>query len=163
MPRFDRLIATVILLSGTGPAVSAAQDTYWQPLEWQQRPLVLVDGQDERATEWENRLLADRCALNERRIHWLVVRADGSVWRRFDGGRAGDFERSRLDPAAAADVKRRVDLQPEAASRLWLYGLDGREKFAGRPETLAVIWSRIDVMPMRRAEMARDPDDCAFE
>ena len=144
-------------------SASASADGYWQALEWQQRPLVLVDGEDDRGAAWEERLLADRCALDERRIHWLVVRADGSVWRRFDGGRAGEFERSRLDPAAATDVKRRVDWQPGARSRLWLFGLDGREKYAGRPETLDVIWSRIDAMPMRRAEMARDPDDCAPE
>ena len=155
------LLAALLSAPVTATTVFAADQGYWQALEWQQRPLVLVDGQDGRVAEWEGRLLADRCALEERRIHWLVVRPDGNVWRRFDGGRAGDFERTRLDSAAAADVKHRVDWQPGAGSRLWLFGLDGREKYAGRPETLEVIWSRIDAMPMRRAEMAREPDDCA--
>ena len=163
MVRPNRLFLLAAMLSGSvaTASVSANGGDYWQALQWQQRPLVLVDGGDGRAAAWRERLRADRCALDERRIHWLVVRPDGSVWRRIDGGRSAGFERSRLDPVTAADVQRRVDWQPGADSRLWLFGLDGREKYAGRPETLDVIWSRIDAMPMRRAEMAREPDDCA--
>lgn len=47
-----------------------------------------------------------------------------------------------------------------ATTRLVLFGLDGQEKYHGRPAALQTIWSLIDRMPMRRAELAREPDNC---
>ena len=140
-------------------SASASAGGYWQALEWQQRPLVMVVGGDDRASAWEERLLASRCALAERRIHWLEVRDDG-VWRRFAGGETAEFESTRLAQDAAASVRERVAGLNDGASRLLLFGLDGQRKYVGQPESLEPIWALIDRMPMRRAELERDPDRC---
>lgn len=148
----------VPLLAVVATAPASAED-YWQALAWQQRPLVMIAGGDDRAAAWEGRLLASRCALAERRIHWLEVRRDG-VWRRFAGDEAAAFESTRLGEGAAASVLQRVAGLNDGASRLVLFGLDGQRKYVGQPESLEPIWALIDRMPMRRAELERDPDRC---
>ncbi|MFN2381748.1 MAG: DUF4174 domain-containing protein [Guyparkeria sp.] len=156
------LAATVALFP-----LAAGAETYWDKLEWQVRPLVLVEGgthsdreADHDADHWVKRLEADRCALAERRIHWLVIDADGAVWRRFDGSDGSEFEATQLDRAAADVVRDRLGWSRGDPSRLVLFGLDGQEKYRGRPDALQTIWSLIDRMPMRRTELAREPDDC---
>lgn len=140
-------------------APSAWAGSYWDDLAWQGRPLVLVEGGPD-ADDWTERLRRDRCALAERRIHWLVIDEDGAVWRRFDGTDQADVEQTRLGEAAAREVRDRVGWSAGEESSLVLFGLDGQEKYRGRPDSLDTIWSLIDRMPMRRAEMARKPDDC---
>jgi len=159
-----QLVLAMTLFSGTGSAADSAPGAeYWQALEWQHRPLLMVVGSGERETQrvrdWEDRLLANRCALAERRIHWLEIREDG-VWRRFAGDHSAGFESTRLGQRAAESVRQRVAGLGDGASRLALFGLDGQRKYLGQPESLEPIWSLIDGMPMRRAELARDPDDC---
>lgn len=161
MSRLSRFVPALVCLAATvaqTPATAWAE-TYWSKLEWQVRPLVLVDGGPE-AADWTKRLLADRCALAERRIHWLVIDRDGAVWRRFDGGEAAEFESTRLDEVGATIVRERSDWSSGDDTRLLLFGLDGRRKYSGRPDSLETIWALIDRMPMRRNELAREPDDC---
>ena len=161
MTRHASWLLALTLLSGNSPADAPAGDgEYWQSLAWQYRPLVMVAGADSRASDWESRLSANRCALTERRIHWLVIRPDGSVWRRFAGEESADFEDTRLDESAGAQLRRRAGWEPDAASRLLLFGLDGQRKYAGQPESLDTIWALIDRMPMRRAELEHEPDRC---
>ncbi|MFP4640466.1 MAG: DUF4174 domain-containing protein, partial [Guyparkeria sp.] len=93
-------------------------------------------------------------------IHWLEVREDGTVVRRFDGSDTAGFETTRLDEQAAATVRERVGWSSGDEPRLVLFGLDGQEKYRGRPDSLDTIWLLIDRMPMRRAEIAENPDDC---
>ena len=159
------LFLAAVLLSAHGPAAAepAGNPGYWQALEWQQRPLLMVVGNSNRAArqakQWEARLLASRCALDERRIHWLEVRPSG-VWRRFAGDEGAQFERSRLGEAAETVVRQRVLRKPDGSARLLLFGLDGERKYVGQPSSLEPIWSLIDRMPMRRAELEREPDRC---
>ncbi|WP_322522158.1 DUF4174 domain-containing protein [Guyparkeria halophila] len=162
MSRLMRFVPTLACLAATAfaaPSIAWAAN-YWDKLEWQVRPLVLVEGGSS-ADNWTDRLLNDRCALAERRIHWLVIEEDGAVWRRFDGGEAADFESTRLDEGAAASVRDRVGWSSGDDTRLLLFGLDGQRKYSGRPDALETIWALIDRMPMRRNELAREPDDCA--
>ncbi|MCL7743515.1 DUF4174 domain-containing protein [Guyparkeria hydrothermalis] len=159
------LLVVLALLSGSGPAAAgpAEGQGYWEALAWQHRPLLMVVGTGRRASEqgsrWETRLLANRCALVERRIHWLEVR-EGGVWRRFAGDETAQFERTRLDGAAETSVRQRILRKPDGSARLLLFGLDGERKFVGHPRSLDTIWSLIDRMPMRQAELERDPDRC---
>jgi hypothetical protein len=165
MPIPAPLFLAVALVAGNAPAAAepGASPGYWQALEWQQRPLLMVVGNSNRAArqakQWEARLLASRCALAERRIHWLEVRPSG-VWRRFAGDEEAQFERSRLGEAAETVVRQRVLRKPDGAARLLLFGLDGERKYVGQPSSLEPIWSLIDRMPMRRAELEREPDRC---
>ena len=164
MNRLIRTVPALTCLAATAALtpLSASAEAYWDELAWQVRPLVLVKEEaDAEAEGWTERLLAERCALAERRIHWLVIDGNGAVWRRFDGNEASNFETTRLEEAAAAVVRRRVGWSEGDETRLMLFGLDGQEKYVGRPEALDTIWSLIDRMPMRRAELARDPDDCS--
>ncbi|MFO7809093.1 DUF4174 domain-containing protein [Guyparkeria sp.] len=161
MCRLVRFFPAVVCLAvtvGSGPSVAHAE-TYWDKLEWQVRPLVLVEGGPQ-ADDWTERLRGDRCALAERRIHWLVIDEEGAVWRRFDGGESADFESTPLDDGSAAIVRERVGWSSGDDTRLLLFGLDGQRKYSGRPEALETIWSLIDRMPMRRSELAREPDEC---
>ena len=162
MPHHAPWLLALSLLSGNALAGAApsGDGDYRKSLAWEYRPLVMVDGADARSSDWEARLEANRCALAERRIHWLVIRPDGSVWRRFLGEEGADFETTRLDEPAQTQVQRLAAWEPGAESRLLLFGLDGQRKYAGQPQSLETIWSLIDRMPMRRAELARDPDDC---
>lgn len=159
------LFLAMSLLTGGSPAAAAASEGggYWQSLAWQHRPLVLVVGTGRRAAaqaeQWEARLLANRCALAERRIHWLEVRA-GGVWRRFAGTQEAAFEATRLKESAARSVRQRVKRKADGSVRLLLFGLDGERKYVGHPKSLEPIWSLIDRMPMRRAELEREPDRC---
>lgn len=148
------LAATAALTPSTAWA-----ETYWDDLTWQQRPLVLVQGGTD-ADVWAGRLRADRCALVERRIHWLVIDEDGAVSRPFGGAESTSFESRPLDAPAATTVRERVGWSRGDETRLLLFGLDGQRKYAGVPESLDTIWSLIDRMPMRRAELAREPDEC---
>jgi len=165
MPRFADLLFAMVLLNAGVPASAAegAEGGYWSTLEWQHRPLLMVIGTGKRAEkqarEWEARLLASRCALAERRIQWLVVR-NGGVWRRFAGDDAARFEHTRLDEAAARSVRRQVLRRSDGSARLLLFGFDGERKYIGQPRSLDTIWSLIDRMPMRRAELERRPDRC---
>ncbi|MFW6322791.1 MAG: DUF4174 domain-containing protein [Guyparkeria sp.] len=164
MSRLTRLVPARAAFAATvGLTPSAAwAGNYWDDLAWQVRPLVLVGGEaDANAATWAERLEADRCALLERRIHWLDIREDGTVVRRFDGSDTAGFEATRLDVQAAATVRERVGWSPGDEARLVLFGLDGQEKYRGRPDSLDTIWSLIDRMPMRRDEVVREPDDCA--
>ncbi len=158
MSRRARSAPTLLCLAASAVLIpsTVAAESYWDTLEWQLRPLVLVKGGPE-ADVWTERLLADRCALAERRIHWLVIEEDGAVWRRFDGN---DYESTRLGRRSASMVRERVGWTSGDDTRLLLFGLDGQRKYRGRPDSLDTIWSLIDRMPMRRTEMARDPDDC---
>lgn len=158
------LFLAMSLLSGSASAAAPTEGpNYWEGLAWQHRPLLLVVGTgrraDAQADQWEARLLANRCALGERRIHWLEVREDG-VWRRFAGEQGSTFETTRLEEAAAESVRRRVKREADGSVRLMLFGLDGQRKYVGHPQSLEPIWSLIDRMPMRRAELERDPDRC---
>ncbi|MFW6020911.1 MAG: DUF4174 domain-containing protein [Guyparkeria sp.] len=161
MPRIRRTLPLLATLAGalSGVVSSAWAGEYWEALAWEVRPLVLVDG-DGSVETWVDRLLTSRCAMAERRIHWLVIDADGDVWRRFDGSDTAGFEATRLDVQAAATVRERVGWSDGDETRLVLFGLDGREKYRGRPDSLDTIWSLIDRMPMRRDEVAHEPDDC---
>ncbi|KTG16132.1 MULTISPECIES: DUF4174 domain-containing protein [unclassified Guyparkeria] len=165
MPVPAPLFLAVALFSGNAPANAepAGNPGYWQALEWQHRPLLMVIGTGNRAAargrQWEDRLLASRCALAERRIHWLEVRP-GGVWRRFAGDEEAQFERTRLTDAAEAVVRQRVRRKPDGSARLLLFGLDGERKYVGQPSSLEPILALIDRMPMRRAELEREPDDC---
>lgn len=161
MSRLVRFAPALVSLAATLAAIpsTALAESYWDKLEWQVRPLVLVEGGSS-TTNWADRLLNDRCALAERRIHWLVIDEDGAVWRRFDGGDAADFELTRLDERAATSVRDRVGWSGGDDTRLLLFGLDGQRKYSGRPDALETIWALIDRMPMRRNELAREPDDC---
>ena len=150
MSRFVRFAPALVSLAATFavmPSIALA-GSYWDTLKWQARPLVLVEG-DSSTANWADRLLNDRCALAERRIHWLVIEEDGAVWRRFDGGET-----------AASSVRDRVGWSRGDDTRLMLFGLDGQRKYSGRPDGLETIWALIDRMPMRRNELAREPDDC---
>ncbi|MCL7751623.1 DUF4174 domain-containing protein [Guyparkeria hydrothermalis] len=162
MTRTSRTVPLLAVLATALSVVapSAWAGDYWEELAWQVRPLVLVDG-DGSADDWAERLLAARCAMAERRIHWLTIGADGRVWRRFGGTDEAQVERTRLDESAAGDVRDQVGWSAGDKTALVLFGLDGQEKYRGRPDSLETIWSLIDRMPMRRAEMAREPDDCA--
>ena len=164
MPFPAPLFLAMTLMSGGAPlAAEREEDGYWQAMAWQQRPLLMVIGDGNRAArqarDWEKRLLSSRCTLAERRIHWLEVRESG-VWRRFAGDEGATFERTRLAKAAAERVRQRVLRKPDGSARLLLFGLDGQRKYVGHPRSLDTIWSLIDRMPMRRAERERDPDDC---
>ncbi|WP_410473427.1 DUF4174 domain-containing protein [Guyparkeria sp. TX1] len=156
--RFVPAWVCFVVSVGVVPSTAVA-DTYWDKLKWQVRPLVLVEGGPE-ADKWTERLRDDRCALAERRVHWLVIDEEGAVWRRFDGGETADFESTRLDKSAATIVRDRVGWSSGNDTRLLLFGLDGQRKYSGRPDALETIWALIDRMPMRRTELARDPDDC---
>ena len=157
------LLAMTLFSANSAAGQSAEGAGYWEALEWQHRPLLMVIGSTNRAEaqgrEWEDRLLANRCALAERRIHWIEVRHEG-VWRRFSGDEGAQFERTRLDAAAEAFVRTRVQRKPDGSARLLLFGLDGQRKYVGQPQSLEPIWSLIDRMPMRRAELKREPDRC---
>lgn len=141
----------VVVPSGGAP-------DYWEKLAWQVRLLVLVDGAaDDRA----ERLLAARCAMDERRIYWLTIGADGQVWRRFGGTDEAGVERTRPEASAAGDVRDPVGWSVGDKPSLVPCGRDGQEKHRGRPDSLETIWSLIDRMPMRRAEVACEPANCA--
>ncbi|MFO7582052.1 DUF4174 domain-containing protein [Guyparkeria sp.] len=161
MNRLNRFAPAMVFFAATVALIpsTALAETYWDRLEWQVRPLVLVEGGPE-ADAWAERLLADRCALAERRIHWLGIDESGTVRRRFDGSETTEFESTRLDDAAAAIVRERVGWSTGDDTRLFLFGLDGQRKYAGLPESLETIWSLIDRMPMRRAELAESPGEC---
>ena len=156
--RFAPALASLAAILAVIPSIALAE-SYWDKLEWQVRPLLLVEGRSS-TDDWINRLMNDRCALAERRIHWLVIEEGGAVWRRFDGGEAADFELTKLDEAAASSVRERVGWSGGDDTRLLLFGLDGQRKYSGRPDSLETIWALIDRMPMRRNELAREPDDC---
>lgn len=162
MCAFPRLLLwaplVVVAMAAAKPSLASG---YWQALQWEYRPLVWLKAPGDDATDWAARLQADRCALVERRIHWLEIRADGSVWRRFAGEQGSRFESIRLPSPAADTVRRKAGWEEGAAGRLLLFGLDGRRKYAGQPTSLDEIWALIDRMPMRRAELQRNPDDCA--
>lgn len=165
MPVPPALFLALALLTGSAPAAAGPDDGqgYWQALAWQHRPLLMVVGNTHRAAEqarrWEASLLASRCALAERRIHWLELREDG-VWRRFAGDQASSFEKTRLQASAAENVRQRVLRTPDGSARLLLFGLDGERKYVGHPRSLDTIWDVVDRMPMRRAELEREPDQC---
>ncbi|MFP4463228.1 MAG: DUF4174 domain-containing protein [Guyparkeria sp.] len=159
MSRLARFVPALASLAAAVIPTTAVAESYWDTLEWQVRPLVLVEGGPE-ADDWTGRLLGDRCALVERRIHWLVIEENGTVQRRFDGGETAEFESTTLDEEAASNVRERVGWSSGDGTRLQLFGLDGQEKYRGQPDGLDTIWSLIDGMPMRRAEMGREPDDC---
>lgn len=162
MCSFSRLVlwAPLVVVAMAVAKPSLASD-YWQALQWEYRPLVSLKSAEDDATDWAARLQADRCALADRRIHWLEIRPDGSVWRRFAGEQGSQFESTRLPPSSATTVRRKADWEEGTTGRLLLFGLDGRRKYAGQPPSLDEIWALIDRMPMRRAELQRDPDDCA--
>ncbi len=161
MCAFPRLLlwAPLIAVAMTVAKPSLASD-YWQALQWEHRPLVSVIGAGDDGANWAADLQANRCALVERRIHWLEIHPDGSVWRRFAGEPGSRFESTRLPSSAADTVRGKAEWEQDVTSRLLLFGLDGRRKYAGQPASLDQIWALIDRMPMRREELRRDPDDC---
>lgn len=83
MSRSVRFVSALVCLAASGAFIpsTAAAETYWDRLEWQVRPLVLVAGGPS-ADNWIERLRGERCALAERRIHWLVIEEDGTVDRK---------------------------------------------------------------------------------
>ncbi len=140
-------------------ALAAAADAQQQATEllgehrWSQR-LLLVFYDDPARTElraWRHAIAASQCelALRDLMVAWLEAGHGGEL-----GGRTVD-----ADDTASLRAAFGIDATPFAVV---LIGKDGgpKARYAGAPD-LAGLFARIDGMPMRRAEAARQHDDCS--
>lgn len=111
---------------------------FWQ---WKQR-ILLVDG---RADDLDDLLLlmeAEKADIDERHLLWFILADDGV--------------RTNTDdplPEGFADYLRQRHFADGTAVKAVLVGKDGGVKMREPRLDLAEVFTRIDSMPMRRAEM----------
>ncbi len=153
--RFNTAFTALVLAL----ALAASADAQPQASEllgehrWSQR-LLLVFFSDPAPTQleaWRDAIAASTCelALRDLIVAWL------------EAGRGGALDGKAVSAAATAALRREFGLHDEDFAVV-LIGKDGAPKarYAGEPE-LSALLARIDGMPMRRAEAARQHDDCS--
>ena len=137
---------------GAGRASAGGEGVSLDALRWRRR-LVLVRAGTPSALDALERLVAERaCGLAERDTDVYRASARSVVPLSRDA--------VALDEAARATLLEKLD-GADGDVELVLIGKDGGVK--ERADDLAALdafLDAIDAMPMRRAEMARDADDC---
>jgi len=122
-----------------------------ESFRWAYRPLLIfTPAPDHPALGRQSTILADAAdGVADRRMAVYVVE-DDRVFTTF-GAPAPD--------ADAGALRRRFDV-PDAAFRVILLGLDGKEKLtADEPLSTETLFSTIDAMPMRQRELRERGED----
>lgn len=108
---------------------------------WKHR-IILLQAVQESEGKWVAMLRANAAAIEERDILWFVF-GDESLETNFPGQLASDFNNGGLEARYFGK-----GLEP-----IVLIGKDGDAKVWQSSLKLEALFSRIDAMPMRRAEM----------
>lgn len=112
------------------------------PLQWENRILLIHADADATASISEQ-LQQEKAGLNERHIAWFLINHE-SVQTNHD---------RTLSPALRGDLLDSLFESPDIT--VVLIGKDGGVKGTYQNLDLEAVFTRIDGMPMRRAEMRR--------
>lgn len=143
------LVLSVVLVN---TAMASVLDDY----RWNNRILiVIVDELEDHKVSEVSQILADaECALQDRDMLVTWIYSEGE-------GRVGDITLSSPD---VLELRKQFRLPRSSRLIAALVGKDGgvKARYTEWP-ALAEVFALIDGMPMRRAEMYRDSDDCAWQ
>lgn len=138
-------IATVLLFTCAMTSSFSAQPNPLESYRWDHRIILLSvppGDVEERVAE----LVDAEAAIEERQIRWFVLGGDSVATN----------EPESLDQDFQVALFRRYFAEQNGGTQVRLIGKDGGVKLRSTELDLQEIFTRIDRMPMRRAEMRAD-------
>lgn len=138
-------IATVLLLTCAMTSLLSAQSNPLASYRWDHR-IIIVSVPPKDVEEHVAELVDAKAAIEERHIRWFVL----------GGETLASNEPGSPDPDLKLALLARYFAEQDGGKQVRLIGKDGGIKLRSTELDLEQIFTRIDRMPMRRAEMRAD-------